>query len=97
MKAFLEARKSDPRRSALVSQSKVDKEVHLAFSALKPNDWMLAWDGSSYDTWMMPSIASKICAIIIDSFDAAPQELQACERYFTHVFSDPLVTPEGIL
>lgn len=46
---------------------------------------------------MMPEVALKIAEVILRSFTLTKEDEEACRRYFDHVFSDPLVTPEGIL
>lgn len=93
----MEARKKDPRRAALVDQQAVDNVIHNALLRTSQTQLVLSWDGSSYDTHMMPAWAMGIADVIIDSFALEEKDIQAFKKYFHHMFHDPLVTPEGIL
>lgn len=96
MKPFLEARKKMTTRAALVSQAAVDDVIYNVWNDLKSDEIVISWDGSSFDTWMMRDVALKIAEVIIESFNCDKREKEACMRYFEHIFSDPIITPEGL-
>lgn len=45
---------------------------------------------------MMRDIALLIAEVIVESFNCDDKERNACMRYFEHIFSDPIVTPDGV-
>lgn len=47
---------------------------------------------------MIPKLAKQIGKIIIESFNINNDEDRViCEQYFEHMFSDPLITPYGLM
>lgn len=45
----------------------------------------------------MPWLATKIGGAIVDRFNCSEQDKNLFLAYFDHVFTDPLITPEGLL
>lgn len=97
MKPFLDKRAESPTRAALVNQRKVDEVISSYWPFVKDNKWMVSWDGSSFDTHMMPWLAMKIGDAIIDRFNCSEVDRESFKRYFHHVFNDPLITPSGLM
>lgn len=84
-----------PVRAALVNQQEVDRII--ASNWTKQWDWVVSWDGSAYDTHMIPWLGKRIGHIILDSFSMSDSERVALEGYFDHVFGGPLITSLGII
>lgn len=97
MKPFLDIRAKNPTRAALVNQAEVDKVIESYWPRVSGNTWIVSWDGSSYDTHMMPWLAEQIGGAIVDRFNCSEQDRRSFIAYFNHVFTDPLITPEGLL
>nr|AWV66963.1 RdRp [Limbe picobirna-like virus] len=96
MKPFLDKSANFPMRAALVNQATVDKTIANMWSTLQKNDWVVSWDGSAYDTHMIPDLGIAMGQIMVDSFKVEGDVRSSLMNYFEHVFHDPLMTPDGV-